>query len=81
MAESPSGSSRAHTIVYVHFPSTLEEVHEEYYIYEADTIVAAVGGALGLFLGFSCLKVLLRCLRWGRNLETRSCSKVPRIKF
>ncbi len=30
-------------------------VEEEYELFDANEIVSAVGGSLGLFLGFSCL--------------------------
>ncbi len=61
-ADSPSGSNLAHHVVYVHFPSTFETLLKEYYIYDEVAIVSAVGGALGLFLGFSCLSVMLSAI-------------------
>jgi hypothetical protein len=35
---------------------------EEYLLFDFNAIVSAVGGSLGLFLGFSCLDFLLRLL-------------------
>ncbi len=40
--------------VYVFYRTTLVKTDTEYVLYDASTIVAAVGGSLGLFLGFSC---------------------------
>ncbi len=37
----------------------IEEVEEQILIYDFSAIVAGVGGSLGLFLGFSCLQVLV----------------------
>ena len=34
------------------------ETEEQILIYDFSAIVAAVGGSLGLFLGFSCLQAL-----------------------
>ncbi len=57
--DSPSGSNLEHHVLYVHFPSTFETLYKEFYIYDGNAIISAVGGALGLFLGFSCLSLLL----------------------
>ena len=37
-------------------------VREEYLLMDFGAIVSAVGGSLGLFLGFSCLDFILRIL-------------------
>jgi hypothetical protein len=38
-----------------YYHSSRVEVLEEYLLFDFNAIVAAVGGSLGLFLGFSCL--------------------------
>ncbi len=40
------------------YQSNSYETAEEYLLFDDNAIVAAVGGSLGLFLGFSCLSVL-----------------------
>ena len=32
-------------------------IQEEYLLYDLGTVVAAIGGNLGLFVGFSCLNL------------------------
>ncbi len=46
--------------VFVHFPTTLVTEHEQYFIHDFVSIVSAVGGGLGLFLGFSCFSIASR---------------------
>ena len=36
------------------FSTDLEIVSEEFYIYDLNAIISAVGGGLGMFLGGSC---------------------------
>ncbi len=46
-------------ISYVYVASTMKSRHEEEVLmYDFNTIVAATGGSLGLFLGISCYSVL-----------------------
>ncbi len=33
-------------------------------LYDTSNIVAAVGGSMGMFLGFSCLQFFRACLDW-----------------
>ncbi len=35
----------------------MEIANEQYVVYDFATFVSAVGGGLGLFLGFSCLSI------------------------
>ncbi len=35
------------------------EVRNEYFIYDLNNVLASIGGHLGLFLGFSCLNIIL----------------------
>ena len=48
------------------------EVSEEVLLYDFNALVAAVGGSLGLFLGFSCysvaLELWLKSRQYSRNL-------------
>ncbi len=43
--------------MFVRFETNDVIVLEEYLLYDFNDIIAAVGGSLGLFLGFSCLQV------------------------
>jgi hypothetical protein len=45
------------TAVWIYFSSTTVMIQEEYLLYDMGTVVAAVGGNLGLFIGFSCLNL------------------------
>ena len=47
--------------VFVRFETNEVMLLEEYLVYDFNDIVAAVGGSLGLFLGFSCLQVIICC--------------------
>ena len=52
--------------------------YEEVTIYDFSTILAAVGGSLGLFLGFSCFqcgKALIHCY----DIESRDTDKTTRL--
>ena len=44
-------------------------IEEEYLLMDLNAIVSAVGGSLGLFLGFSCLQILLEAVQ---NIEHRN---------
>ena len=44
-------------VIFVHFPTVLVVDHEQYFIHDFVSIVSAVGGGLGLFLGFSCFSI------------------------
>ncbi len=46
--------------MFVRFETNDVIVLEEYLLYDFNDIIAAVGGSLGLFLGFSCLQVAFR---------------------
>ena len=43
------------SVMYLYFTEMEVEAREEVLLYDMGNIVAAVGGSLGLFLGFSCL--------------------------
>lgn len=47
------------TSIYVFYRSSTVTVVEEYRLFDFNAIVAAVGGSLGLFLGFSCWQFVL----------------------
>ncbi len=50
-------------ITYISFANNLVISSEEYYIYNLNTLVASVGGGLGMFLGFSIFGTISRLLR------------------
>ena len=41
--------------IFVYYRSGFYSAYEEYLLYDTNAIVAALGGSMGLFLGFSCL--------------------------
>lgn len=43
--------------------SDLEVTSEEFYLYDANAIISSVGGGLGMFLGCSCLGLILEILK------------------
>ena len=47
------------TDFFVFYGSTTVQVDTEYVLFDANAIVASVGGSLGLFLGFSCWQFVL----------------------
>ncbi len=51
----PGGSDDATLYFYVY---NSFETAEEYLLFDGNAIISAVGGSLGLFLGFSCLTML-----------------------
>ena len=55
--------SNSTIIWYMHGSSDID-VFTEIRLYDFAAIVAAVGGSLGLFLGFSCLDSILTFINW-----------------
>ena len=65
-----SFDKKAHTLLFgsqnaekfpliIYYISTGNEIKEQYFVYDFLTIISAVGGALGLLLGFSLLSITL----------------------
>ena len=52
----------------MYYDETEVQVKEEFLIYDLNAIVAAIGGSLGLFLGFSCYEMARGGLEKARNL-------------
>jgi hypothetical protein len=50
-------------ISYISFVSDLVVSSEEYYIYNLNTLVASIGGGLGMFLGVSIFGIISKLLR------------------
>ena len=50
--------------VYVYYPDVGTRVEEEVLVYDLDGAVAAVGGSLGLMLGFSLLSTATGGIKW-----------------
>ena len=55
--------SNSTIIWYMHGSSDID-VYTEIRLYDFAAIVAAVGGSLGLFLGFACLDSVLLFINW-----------------
>jgi hypothetical protein len=60
----PEGYSKNYYIFYVIFGSVDVERQVETLVYDSGNFFAAVGGNLGLFLGFSCLSIIFACINW-----------------
>ena len=60
------------------FKHTHVKVNEEYELFDFGAIVGAVGGSLGLFLGFSALDFVLQLLDWLEKMLRKHLSS--RIK-
>ncbi len=61
-----------YTQVYVSYSTTMVMVSEEYKLFDFGAIVAAVGGSLGLFLGFSCWQFIKSAVRTCQESRPRS---------
>ncbi len=46
------------TFIFVYYHTTRVMVYEDYLLFDFGSIVSAVGGSLGLFLGFSCWQMV-----------------------
>jgi hypothetical protein len=57
-------------IQYISYSGDLEIISQEFFLYDANAIISAVGGGLGMFLGVSCLGVITNIFRilTNRNL-------------
>lgn len=42
--------------IWILYNKAAYELEEEIFLYDVSRIIAAVGGSMGLFLGFSCLQ-------------------------
>ena len=56
--------------VFLHFPSRIVEINQEFPTYDLNSIVSAIGGGLGMLLGFSFLDCSSRLV--DRCFERRS---------
>ena len=46
-------------ILLIYYTSTKTEIKRQYFVYDFLTIISAIGGALGLLLGYSFLSIML----------------------
>ena len=51
------------------YESLIVEEHIETLVYDAGSFLSAIGGNLGLFLGFSCLTMLLGILKLAEKFK------------
>lgn len=62
----PGEANRWHVpngyMIFLSFHDGMLIREEEYFVYDFNAIVAAVGGGLGLFLGFSVLSVAMKLI-------------------
>jgi hypothetical protein len=59
----PDESKLNSWILYISYCTDLVIASEEYYIYSLNTLIASIGGGLGMFLGVSIFGTLSRLLR------------------
>jgi hypothetical protein len=59
-------------IIQPRFSSMYLMKYEEYKLHDLSTIIAAVGGSMGLFLGFSCFQC-------GKDLIERAYRKISDV--
>ncbi len=65
------------TSVSLYFKTSHVIAYEEYLLYDLNTIVAAVGGSLGLFLGFSCWHCMVLVVdRWTKFCPAKKVVQV-----
>jgi hypothetical protein len=55
-------SNSSATELFIYWDTLEVSIEEEYLLFDFNAIVSAVGGSLGLFLGFSCLDFLLKLM-------------------
>ena len=46
----------------IYYISTESEIKKQYFVYDFLTIISAIGGALGLLLGYSFLSIILNVI-------------------
>ena len=65
-------SNYSETEVFIFWESLEVLIEEEYLLFDFNAIVSAVGGSLGLFLGFSCLDFLLHLMAKIENVTFKN---------
>ena len=65
--------SKVGVVLGMAYESFIVEERIESLVYDLGTFLSAVGGNLGLFLGFSCLTVLLGIVKLARKLQKHKC--------
>jgi hypothetical protein len=67
--------------IWLYYTSLTVEEKMEKYIYGYDTALVAIGGSMGLFLGFSCLSLVLSGLEWLEKwLQKKNKTVLSRLK-
>jgi hypothetical protein len=70
------GYAKGVMLVYLLYDSTIVQKSEEMLLYDTPALLSAVGGSLGLFLGFSCITVFFYAIdNWHcimRKINTRA---------
>ncbi len=58
------GGTASETFFGMYYTSNIVHHTRHMVLYDTSNIVAAVGGSMGMFLGFSCLQFFRACLDW-----------------
>ena len=71
---------RDYFIIWIYYTSLKVEEKIEKYLYGPDTALVAIGGSMGLFLGWSCNSILIKIIEF---LSTKKClrSSVKQAKY
>ena len=72
-------------MMYVYFATTTVEKKEEYFLYDLMNLTSALGGTMGLLLGYSLLSILLSLIKFLEHCLLESIlarkSKVDKISI
>ncbi len=60
----------------LYFDTPNVEISQQRPLYDCTSFTAAVGGALGLFLGFSFLDFFYRAIAWGAKKMERHAQRI-----
>lgn len=66
--------------MFLFFESTVYSIFEEYVLYDENTIIAAVGGSLGLFLGLSCFQAVQMLTNCSKKAIENHCSTSTEVQ-
>jgi hypothetical protein len=59
--------------VYLLYDSTIVQRSEETLLYDVPALLSAVGGSLGLFLGFSCITMFFYAIDNWQGIRIKAC--------
>ena len=66
--------------LYVYYDTRTVEIQNEVLVYNMAQFLSAIGGTLGLYLGFSCLSLLLAAANYSSNGPKRNRSSSSQLE-